>query len=102
MATTHKGGRPKGTPKTGGRVKGTPNKTTAVSKAVIANLLSEYSDSGMLHKDFAALDPKDRLNIAEKLMGYVIPKMQSVEAEISTKPAATLADKLVQLSAQNE
>ena len=98
----HKGGKKKGAPKTGGRVKGTPNKTTSATKEVIANLLTEYSDSGRMAEDFVALEPKDRLNVAEKLMSYVVPKMQSVEAEVTSKTASDIFKKLMDLSAANE
>lgn len=68
--------------KTGGRVAGTPNKTTAVTKEIITNLLSEYSASGDMSMDFKMLEPKDRLSIAEKMMQYVMPKIQSVAVDL--------------------
>lgn len=37
-----------------------------------------------MQSDLDALEPKDRLIILEKLMGYVIPKQQAVKAEISS------------------
>lgn len=36
-----------------------------------------------LEVDLKALDPKDRWQVIEKLMGYVVPKIQSVDANIS-------------------
>jgi len=54
----------KGSPKTGGRQKGTQNKTTTVTKQVIASLLSDYNESGLMAKDFKELEPKDRLIMA--------------------------------------
>lgn len=70
--------------KTGGRKKGTPNKTTALGKEVIANLLNEYSSSGLMSADFMSIEPKDRLMIAERLMQYTIPRMQSTSVDISS------------------
>lgn len=69
--------------KTGGRAKGTPNKTTSFQRGIINNLLSEYSEQGMLAEDFVALDPAERIKIAEKLMAYVIPRYQSVSVDVS-------------------
>lgn len=66
----------------GGRTKGTPNKTTAATKEVITNLLTQYSNDGTMSEDFNKLEPKDRLAIAEKLMQYVIPKIQSVAVDL--------------------
>ena len=71
--------------KTGGRTKGTPNKTTVVGKEVLANMLADYQSSGHMAEDFYALDPKMRMIIAEKLFGYVLPKLQSVQADVTNK-----------------
>lgn len=65
--------------KYGGRTKGTPNKTTVINRNIITSMLSEYSESGQMSDDFDALEPKDRLTIAEKMMQYVMPKIQSVD-----------------------
>lgn len=73
---------PKGT-RFGGRTKGVPNKTTAATKEIITNVLTEYSNSGKMGQDFDSLDPKDRLAIAEKLMQYVMPKIQSVAVNLA-------------------
>lgn len=83
--------------KTGGRQKGSQNKTTTLSKQIINNLLANYSDSGLMGKDFINLEPKDRLTIAEKLMQYVMPKMQSTSVDLSVNDdkktlEATLSD----------
>lgn len=90
----------KGDPKTGGRVKGTPNKATSMSKAVIADLLNTYSSSGLMSKDFMALEPKDRLAIAERLTQYVMPKMQAVSAEVNDQRNLTIEDRLRELSGE--
>ncbi len=93
-------GRPKGSPKTGGRVKGTPNKATSMSKAVISDLLNTYSSSGLMSADFMALEPKDRMAIAERLAQYVMPKMQSVSAEVNDQRTLTIEDRLRELSGE--
>lgn len=90
----------KGDPKTGGRVKGTPNKATSMSKAVISDLLNTYSSSGLMSEDFMALEPKDRLAIAERLTQYVMPKMQAVSAEVNDQRNLTIEDRLRELSGE--
>lgn len=88
----------KGAPKTGGRVKGTPNKVTAITKSVISKMLAEYQESGLLCKDFAELEAKDRLMIFEKLLNYTLPKMQSVTADITTTDAEKrISERLAEL-----
>ena len=87
--------------KTGGRQKGTPNKTTAMTKGVISTLLADYSDSGMMREDFLALDPKDRMVVAEKLIQYVIPKMQASSVDMNVQGRqTTLEETLKRLSEQ--
>lgn len=88
--------------KTGGRQAGTPNKVTTMSKDIIANLLSDYRESGLMQSDFADLEPKDRLTIAEKLMQYVIPKVQSVAVDIHAERQKTIEDTLVELAEESE
>ena len=49
--------------------------------------------------DFKALEPKDRMMIAEKLMQYTMPKIQSVEVDLSENlRRRTIEDKLIELS----
>ncbi len=87
--------------KTGGRKKGVVNKTTAFNKAIISELLDEYKSSGLLKKDFLELEPKDRITIAEKLMNYTLPKMQSTSFDISSNTEECSIDiKLRQLAEQ--
>ena len=71
--------------KTGGRQKGSVNKVTAMTKAVISDLLSDYQNSGLMGSDFLALEPKDRFQCAEKLMQYIMPKMQSTSVDFNNK-----------------
>ena len=46
-------------------------------------LLDEYSASGLMASDFASLEPKDRLYLAEKLTQYIVPKRQAVDADLT-------------------
>ncbi|MBQ7280597.1 MAG: hypothetical protein IJR13_07750 [Bacteroidales bacterium] len=89
-------------PKTGGRQKGTPNRTTATTKEVIATLLDQYSKSGSMADDFAALEPKERLIVAEKLMNYIMPKMQSQQIDLQAEDTRiTIENRLRQLSGED-
>lgn len=64
----------------GGRSKGTPNKVTSTVKDWISQLIDD--NRSQIEKDIKRLSPKDRLQMFEKLMQYVIPKQQSVKADI--------------------
>lgn len=89
--------------KTGGRKKGTPNKSTMLGKEVIVSLLSVYSESGLMASDFMALDPKDRLVIAERLMQYYMPKMQATAIDLTTgEKEKTIEDRLAELAGEDE
>ena len=88
--------------KTGGRQKGTPNKSTILGKEVIVSLLADYSNSGLMTSDFMALDPKDRLVIAEKLMQYTMPKMQATAIDLTTgDKEKTIEDRLAELAGED-
>lgn len=83
--------------KTGGREKGTPNKSTVQFREFVQNILDSNMDR--LQKDFALLEPKERWIIAEKLMQYSMPKMQSVQMDASVKNNnKTIFDKIFALS----
>lgn len=77
-------------PKTGGRTKGTSNRVTSMTKDIINQLLGDYQESGLMATDFAALEPKDRLTIAEKLMQYTMPKMQSTAVDLTAKDSTSI------------
>ena len=88
--------------KTGGRQKGTPNKTTAFSKQVIQEIVSDYTNSENLMNDLAALEPKERLDVMIKLMGFITPKPQSVDMPLTTEKVKTIEDTLAELSKEND
>ncbi len=67
----------------GGRQKGTPNKTTTMTKEVIAELLNDYKDSGLMHEDWLKLSAKDRMYVMTNLTNYVMPKMQAVAVDLN-------------------
>ena len=87
----------KGSPKTGGRKKGTQNKISLAVKECITKVLTDYTNSDTFLNDFAELEPKERLMIAEKLMNYVVPKMQSVAVEDVNKDKNSTVAMLIQL-----
>lgn len=92
-------GAKKGKVKTGGRKAGTPNKVPASIKSIIADMITEYSNSGLMAKDFNSLDPKDRMAIAEKLSQYVMPKIQAVSVDLdSSVKKITIEQELMELS----
>lgn len=63
-----------------GRPKGKPNKVTAELKDWMKELID--SNREKLEQDLMKLEPAQRWKLIEKLLGYVVPKMQSVEAKI--------------------
>lgn len=88
--------------KTGGRKAGTPNKTTAFSKSVIQEILTDYTNSELFQSDMKKLDAKDRLDIMVKLMAFTTPKPQSVDMSITSNKPKTIEDTLQELSEENE
>ena len=63
-----------------GRPKGTPNKLTGTAKEWLSELINE--NRTQIEKDLKALEPKERLQVLEKLMQYVIPKQAAVSAKV--------------------
>ena len=64
-----------------GRPKGKPNKITADTRQWLAAVIDK--NRRQMEKDLKALEPKDRLQMLEKLMQYVIPKQQAVSADVN-------------------
>ena len=52
--------------------------------------------------DLAALEPKERLDVMIKLMGFITPKPQSVDMTLTTEKVKTIEDTLAELSKEND
>lgn len=81
----------------GGRQKGTPNRVTASVKEWVAQVIDK--NRRQMERDIKSLEPKDRLQMLEKLMQYVVPKQQTVSANVdfnklSDEQLNTLIDEL--------
>lgn len=67
---------PKG--KTGnpnGRPKGVPNKTTSTVRSWLVQLINDNRE--LIERDFKKLEPDKRLLMLEKLLPYLMPKVES-------------------------
>lgn len=85
--------------KTGGRKPGSVNKTTKLSRELIVNVLDKYQGSGLMAEDLESLPPKDRLDVMVKLMGFVLPKMQSTQVDLTANVnSASVEDDLTKLA----
>lgn len=85
--------------KSGGRQPGHVNKQTKITKEIINNMLSQYQDSGKMYDDFYQLEPKDRIQMAEKLMQYIMPKLAATQVDLNaTVTEITIEQKLIELS----
>ena len=73
-----------------GRPKGTPNKVTTTIRNWIVELINDNREQ--IQKDLKALDPKDRLSFIEKLLPYILPK---VERDDEVEGAAYTKDDVV-------
>lgn len=66
-------------------------------------MLADYRESGLMSSDFMALEPKDRLVIAERLMQYYMPKMQATTVDLTaSERQATIIDRLADLAGEDE
>ena len=63
-----------------GRPKGTPNKITQDVRQWLSTVIDK--NRRQMERDLKALEPKERLQMLEKLMQYVIPKQQAAALEI--------------------
>lgn len=72
--TKGKSGNPKGRPK------GKPNKATGSIREFIGMLIDENREQ--IRADIAVLKPKERLQIIERMMQYILPKMESSKTDI--------------------
>lgn len=88
--------------KTGGRVKGTPNKITALNRKAIEKVLADYNESGLFTQDFLSLEPKDRIAIADKLIQYTTPKMQSTTVDLAAENTECTIDIILRKLAEEK
>lgn len=70
----------KGSEKTGGRKAGTPNRISGTVKEWLSGLIDRNREQ--IEADLKKLSPKERLQMLEKLMQYVVPKQQAVSAKV--------------------
>lgn len=73
-----------------GRPKGSPNKVTINMRSWLAELIDD--NRAQIVNDLAALEPKDRLTILEKLLQYTLPKIQSIEQDITMADLSALTE----------
>lgn len=64
----------------GGRAAGTPNKVSGTLKEWLTSLIDKNRDQ--MEKDLQDLEPKERLQMMEKLMQYVIPKQAAQQVKL--------------------
>lgn len=83
----------------GGRKKGSLGKATSKVKDTIQKILEDNAD--MIQWDLDQLQSRDRLKFMIDLMGFVVPKMKSVEAKI-TAVSEMSDNKIAQLERMNE
>ena len=69
--------------KFGGRTKGTPNRTTAETKELIQNVVSNELDNitELLNK----LEPKERIDAVIKLLPYIVPTQSEIAIDANNK-----------------
>lgn len=67
----------------GGRAKGVPNKITGDLRTFLSKVVDDNREQ--IVKDLECLQPRERLLILERFMNYIIPKQQSVKADVNNK-----------------
>lgn len=71
-----------------GRPKGTPNKITSTIRNWIIELINDNREQ--IQKDLQSLEPKDRLSYIEKLLPYILPKVDKTEVNLSADRGFTI------------
>lgn len=64
-----------------GRPKGTPNKVGAELRERVTAFVDQYWEQ--MEADFEQLEPKERIQFFEKILGYTLPKLQSIKQKIT-------------------
>lgn len=73
-----------------GRPKGSPNKVTTSMRVWLSELID--GNRKQIEMDLKALEPKDRLTMLERFMQYTLPKMQSIEQDLTMTDLSTLSE----------
>jgi len=73
-----------------GRPKGSPNKVTTSMRVWLSELID--GNRKQIEMDLKALEPKDRLVMIERFMQYTLPKMQSIEQDLTMTDFSTLSE----------
>lgn len=60
-----------------GRPKGTPNRVTTTIRNWLVELINDNRER--IEADLQSLDPKDRLSFIEKLLPYLLPKVERAD-----------------------
>lgn len=68
-----------------GRPKGVPNKTTKEIREAINLILSCNIEK--LQTDIDSLEPKDRLKVICDLLPFAVPKLQTIQADVTDSKA---------------
>lgn len=79
-----------------GRPKGVPNKSTRETRDWLQKLIDK--NRSQVEKDLKKLDPKQRLQIIEKLLNYVVPKATNVNIDFSQLSETEINKIIVELS----
>ena len=78
-----------------GRPKGTPNKITAELRVWISEVIDENREQ--MKADLKTLEPKERLQILERLIQYVIPKKTHIDEESTLRTQSITFDEYTRL-----
>jgi hypothetical protein len=71
---------------------------TDATRDAIAMMIEDYIDSGLMSKDFLELEPKDRMNVVDKLLRYRLPQLSSVDVNATVTAKTELDEELRQLA----
>ncbi len=75
-----------------GRPPGTANKTTEAIRATVNKFISDNLPN--IQAEYENLEAKDKLEFLNKLLAYVLPKLQAVEMDATVQQAPIDISKL--------
>lgn len=67
---------------------------TDATRDAIGMMIDDYIDSGLMSKDFIALDPKDRIVVLDKLLRYRLPQLSAVDVNATVATKSDLDEEL--------